>query len=162
MHGRKVISIWDSRDRQIVPSKTVEEFIMWGGLDDVRLTPEKRAHAQDFLVTAGMGVYFPTTSPHMTSTDSGGGDPMDNVSISVGVVFYTDQTRRTANAHILNHYLRKLRIRPTRAGESVFRDRLKYPFARILVWVISRFRDFVPKPGVNPIKSDRRSKGADV
>jgi hypothetical protein len=152
MRGRKVISVWDDRDRQIVASEAVEKFIMSGALDDVRLTPGKRAHARDFVMTAGMGVYFPTTSPHMTSTESSGGDPMGDVSVSVGVVFYTDQTRRTANAHILNHYLRKIGLRPMHAGESVIRDQLKYPFARLLVWIISRFREFVPKPGINPIK----------
>jgi hypothetical protein len=150
MNGRKVISVWDSRDRHIVTSEAVEEFIMTGGLNDVRLTPEKRSHARDFAVTAGMGVYFPSASPHMTSTESVGSDPVGSVSVSVGVVFYTDQTRRTANAHILNRYLRKLRIHPLRAGESPITDRFKYPLARALVWVLTRFRDFTPKPGIVP------------
>ena len=150
MNGRKVISVWDHRDRQIVASEVVEEFIMWGGLDSVRLSPEKRPHARDFVVTAGMGVYFPSTSPHMTSTESVGDDPSGGVSVSVGVVFYTDQTRRTANAHILNHYLRRLRVQPVHAGESPVIDRIKYPLARALVWGLARFRNFTPKPGIVP------------
>jgi hypothetical protein len=84
----------------------------------------------------------------MTSTESAGGDPLDSVSISVGVVFYTDQTRRTANVHILNHYLRKFRIQPRHAGGSPLIDWLKYPLARLLVWAITRFRGFTPKPGI--------------
>lgn len=150
VHGRKVISVWDNFDRESVEGTAVEEFIMHGGLEKVRLTPENRPRAHDFDVVAGKGVYFPTTSPHMTSTERLREDPHANVSISVGVVFYTDQTRRTANAHILNHFLRRLGIKPRHAGESPLLDRLKYPLARALVWAITRFRNFKPKPGIVP------------
>jgi hypothetical protein len=152
IHGRKIMSVWDHRDRDTVPARHVENFIQTGALDNVKLTEANRARAHDFDVTAATGIYFPSTSPHMTSTIPCGEDPAGNVSISVGVVFYTDQTRLTANAHILNRYLRKLGLKPSFAGESRVKDRIKYPFARALVWLLMRFRGLNPKPGILPGK----------
>jgi hypothetical protein len=150
IHGRKVMSVWDHRDREVVADKDVEQFILNGALDNVKLTDAKRSRAKDFNVTRGTGVYFPSTSPHATSTEVAGTDPADNVSISVGVVFYTDQTRRVANAHIANGFLRKMGINPTFAGASPVKDAIKYPFAQALVWAATKFRGFKPKPGIVP------------
>jgi hypothetical protein len=86
----------------------------------------------------------------MTSTELAGANPADSVSISVGVVFYTDQTRRVANAHIANNFLRKMGLNPTFAGTSQVRDAIKYPFAQALVWALTKFRGFKPKPGIVP------------
>jgi hypothetical protein len=150
IHGRKIMSVWDHRDREVVAGNRVEQFILHGALDDVRLTDAKRSRAHDFNVTRGTGVYFPSTSPHMTSTEVAGPDPADNVSISVGVVFYTDQTRRAANAHIANDFLRRMGLNPTFPGTSRVKDAIKYPFARALVWARAKFRGFKPKPGIVP------------
>lgn len=152
MHGRKVISVWDHRDRESVSAEDVENFIMNGGLGKSRLSHETRERARDFDVVAGAGVYFPATSPHATATEALGEDPEGNVSVSVGVVFYTDYTQRTANAHVANSYLRRLGFSPTFARESPLLDRFKYPLGRVLVEGLRRFRGFKPKPGILPGK----------
>jgi hypothetical protein len=150
IQGRKIMSVWDHRDRRVVSDRDVEHFILYGALNNVKLTDAKRNLAHDFNVTRGTGVYFPSTSPHMTSTEVAGSEPADNVSISVGVVFYTDQTRRVANTHIANEFLRRMGLKPTFAGNSPIKDAIKYPFARALVWARMKFRGFKPKPGIVP------------
>jgi hypothetical protein len=83
----------------------------------------------------------------MTRSDPSWTRPGDGVSISIGVVFYTEVTRRAANVHALNLLLRRLGITPRELGESATIDWLKYPFGRVLVWAMRVLRGFKPKPG---------------
>jgi hypothetical protein len=39
IRGRKTLTLWDHRDRSVVPAEAVERFILFGDLDDVRLPP---------------------------------------------------------------------------------------------------------------------------
>lgn len=147
VQGRKVMNVWDNTDRHVVPAPTVEEFILYAGLDDVRLKDGFRERSHEFNVGPGDGVYFPSTSPHMTRSDPGWTQPGNAVSVSIGVVFYTDVTRRTANVHACNHVLRRLGMRPREPGKSLWLDRLKFPFGRAFIWSKQVLRGFKPKPG---------------
>jgi mannose-6-phosphate isomerase-like protein (cupin superfamily) len=99
VRGRKTINVWDHTDRHVVAARTVEDFIVYAGLEEVCLKPGFCERSHEFDVGPGDGVYFPSTSPHMTRTDSSWVRPGDGVSISIGVVFYTDVTRRSANVY---------------------------------------------------------------
>jgi hypothetical protein len=145
--GRKTMNVWDPSDRHVVPAKVRDEFIVSGTLKDVRLKDGFRERSHEFDVGPGDGVYFPSTSPHMTRSDPSWTRPGDGVSISIGVVFYTEVTRRAANVHALNLLLRRLGITPRELGESATIDWLKYPFGRVLVWAMRVLRGFKPKPG---------------
>ena len=94
--GRKTKNVWNHTDRHVVAADTVDEFITYGSLDKVRLKDGFRERSHEFDVGPGEGVYFPSTSPHMTRTDPHWTKPGDGVSISIGVVFYTSATRRAA------------------------------------------------------------------
>jgi hypothetical protein len=146
--GRKAINVWEPTDRHVVPADVVDKFIVYADLESVRLKDGfvERSHAFD--VGPGEGVYFPSTSPHMTRSDPGWTRPGDGVSISIGVVFYTDVTRRSANVHRWNLLLRRLGLTPTEPGRSVWLDRLKYPFGRALVWFTRTFRGYHPSVGM--------------
>lgn len=148
VRGRKQMTVWESSDREVVPARQRDEFILYGALEEVRLQEHLRDRAHDFDVGPGDGVYFPSTSPHMTRSDPEWAMPGDGVSISIGVVFYTDVTKRKAYVHALNLLLRnRFGMNPTEPGESVWLDRLKYPIARALVWIRKTFNRFTPKPG---------------
>jgi hypothetical protein len=148
IRGRKVLTAWDHTDRSIVPQRDVEEFIVHGDLKNVVLKDGflERGHRWD--VGPGDGVYFPSTSPHTTRSDTDWVKPGDGVSISIGVNFYTAHTRRVANVHALNRVLRKLGLSPHEPGVSTMVDAAKYPLARALVWGQKTFRGFKPKSGV--------------
>ncbi len=145
--GQKEMNVWDHTDRDVVKDVDVEDFILTGGLENVKLAEEHRSRAHVFRTAPGDGVYFPSTSPHMTRCDSDWARPGDGVSVSIGVVFYTNVTRRHANVHALNHVTRKLGMQPTEPGKNGLRDRLKYPFGRTASWVLKRFRGFPEKEG---------------
>ena len=145
--GRKTMNVWDHTDRTTVAATAVEEFILRGSLQQVQLKEELRQRSHEFNTSPGDGVYFPSTSPHMTQSGTEWTKPGDGVSVSIGVVFYTSVSRRHAYAHALNYVLRKLGVSPTEPGRSEWLDRLKYPFARIAWWVLRHARDFPERNG---------------
>jgi hypothetical protein len=145
--GRKTMNVWDHTDRHVVPAETVDRFIVYAALEDVRLKEGFRERSHEFDVGPGDGVYFPSTSPHMTRSDPHWVRPGDGVSISIGVVFYTDVTKRAANVHAWNLFLRRWGLTPREPGQSVWLDRIKHPCGRLLLWVKKTFRGYRPKVG---------------
>jgi len=130
--GRKTINVWDHTDRDVVSARGVENFILFNSLDDVRLKDELRSRSQEFHAGPGDGVYFPSTSPHMTRSERDWVRPGDGVSASMGVVFYTRETQRSARVYQLNHYLRRAGLTPRPPGQSRLRDELKAPLGYML------------------------------
>jgi hypothetical protein len=149
VRGRKVINVWDHTDRHVVPAKYVDHFIVSGGLEHVRLQDGFRERSHEFDVAAGDGVYFPSTSPHMTRTTDEWVRPGDGVSISIGVVFYTRHTYRLANIHAWNEFARRrFGVEPRSPGHSGWRDSLKFRAGRALVWALKNLRGYQPTKGM--------------
>lgn len=148
IRGRKTMNVWDPRDRTVVDAAAVDDFIVNADLGKVRLMQGFRERSHEFDVGPGDGVYFPATSPHMTSCDPAWVTADDRVVISIGVVFFTDVTRRAANVHFWNRFLRRLGGHPREPGQSIWLDRLKHPLGRSLMWVAKTFRGYTPRPGM--------------
>ena len=74
----------------------------------------------------------------MTLSDTSWARPGDGVSISIGVVFYTDVTRQHAHLHALNRVLRRFGVSPRVPGESALIDGLKSPLANAIAWDMRR------------------------
>jgi len=146
--GRKTMNVWDHTDRHVVPGALVDEFILYASLEEVKLKDGFRERSHEFDVGPGDGVYFPSTSPHMTRSDEHWVRPGDGVSISIGVVFYTQDTRRRANVHAWNMFLRKFGLDPMQPGLSAWRDAIKYRLGRALVWFKKTYRGYKPKVGL--------------
>jgi hypothetical protein len=141
VRGRKIINVWDHRDREVVAGADVDEFIVSGVLDNVRLKETHRARSREFNVGPGDGVYFPATSPHMTRTTTDWVKPGDGVSISIGVVFYTPHTYRQATIHSMNQMLRRrLKIEPRPPNANGRGDFLRSVISRFYVWVLKKVR----------------------
>jgi hypothetical protein len=149
IRGRKLMTVWDRNDRDVVTQEHVERFISFRELDNVRLKEEHRSRGTDHDVGPGDGVYFPSTSPHMTRTDSSWVKPGDGVSISIGVNFYSRETQQTARIHCLNEFLRRrIGLRPKFPGRSALTDSLKQPMCD---WLLAqRRRKGIPSvPGLD-------------
>lgn len=127
LHGRKTMNVWDHTDRTVVPADAVEDFIVSHSLRKVRFKEEFRARSHQFETKPGDAIYFPSTSPHMTSSDRSWTQPGDGVSISIGVTFYTSTTRKMARVHQVNRLMRKVGMSPAFPGESSFVDAFKAP-----------------------------------
>jgi len=132
LRGRKVMNVWEATDRIVVPAPEVEDFIVSGSLRNVRLKEEFKARSHQFDTQAGDGIYFPSTSPHMTRSDPDWTRPGDGVAISIGVTFYTSATRKAARVHQLNRVLRKCGLSPAYPGESAVSDGIKAPIGRAI------------------------------
>ena len=145
--GRKKLNLWDRADRDVVPGYVAEEFILYRSLERVRLQPAMESYAKKYDCGPGDGVYFPSTTPHATESETHWTRPGDGVAISIGIVFYTDVTKRTAYVHAANHVLRRLGLTPMNPGQSIWVDRLKYSIGRIAITVMKHFRGFKPPPG---------------
>jgi len=146
LRGRKTMSVWDNTDRDIIPAAAVESFISTGA--QVPFEERFRARSHDFDVGPGDGVYFPSTSPHMTRTDNRWVKPGDGVSVSLGINFYTSVTRRAARVHQLNRVIRRFGMQPTFPGHSPALDAMKAPLGRWLTAARYRRLRLVPPPGV--------------
>ncbi|MFO1288657.1 MAG: hypothetical protein U1F49_20405, partial [Rubrivivax sp.] len=148
LRGRKVMNVWDPADRQVVAAEDRDAFIVYSGLDRVKLRDGFRERSREFDVGPGDGVYFPSTSPHMTRSDTDWVRPGDGVSISIGVVFYTSVTRRAAYVHAWNLFTRRLGgWSPRDVGLSPWLDRMKAPLGRALIWFKSTFRGHRKRAG---------------
>lgn len=146
IHGRKIMNVWDSHDRSIIPAHTVESFIIDGSLHDVTLKDEFMDARYEWDLGPGEGVYFPSTSPHSTRTESSWVTPESGVTVSIGIVFYTKATRRQAYIHSLNRLLRRFGVSPKFPGESSF-DNVKFLLGKLLVSLKKQRRGYQPPTG---------------
>lgn len=147
IRGRKTMTVFDHLDRAVVPESAVEQFIVNRSLDDVSLKNELRDRGRDFVVGPGDGVYFPATSPHMTSTTTDWVKPGDGVSISIGVVFYTEYTRYQAQNYQCNAVLRRMGFNPAFNARENWQNTFKSHVGHWIASVKKRYRGYHPPPG---------------
>ena len=132
LRGRKVMNVWDCTDRMVVPADAVEDYIVAHQARKVRLKDEFRDRSHEFETRPGDGIYFPSTSPHMTRSDPDWTEAGDRLAISIGVNFYTSVTRNTARVHQVNRLLRKCGLSPVYPGESAVSDGIKAPIGKAI------------------------------
>ena len=142
LHGQKKLSVFDHSDRSIVAQKSVEDFIVYRSLDDVRLNDAIHAKASSFDVKPGEGVYFPSTTPHMTETSDSWISPGNGVSVSIGVVFYTDWTQHIARRCQYNNLARKLHLPLSALRGDDAGDTIKARIGQAVAYSKARFRGY--------------------
>lgn len=146
IHGRKTMNVWNRADEGVQSAADVEEFIEWGG-GAMQFKDEMLAHSREFNCGPGDGVFFPSTSPHMTRSDRSWVKPGDGVAVSIGIVFYTDVTRHDAYVLSVNRMLRRyLHLNPRRPNESALIDGIKYPIGRAAMALRKNLRGHKPPP----------------
>lgn len=147
IHGKKKLNLWD-RNLKPVIDPVVERFIMDGNLEQVVLKEELMATTLEYNCGPGEGVYFPSTTPHMTQTENSWVRPGDGVVVSVGFTFFTPVTRKEAYIHNFNGFLRhQFGLNPAPPRQSKFKDAIKYPLGRLTVGMRRIFRNYTPPSG---------------
>jgi hypothetical protein len=147
LKGQKTITVWDRTDPTVLPPLDADEFIVYRSLERVRLTDELASLGREFERGPGQGVYFPSTTPHMTQTSTDWVKPGNGISISLGVAFYTRLTRRHAQVHQVNLILRRAGMNPKPPGQWAWLDIAKACLGRLIIAVQMRRRGYVPPPG---------------
>lgn len=132
LRGTKTISIFDPKDREVIPESELERF--WAGDDNAAIyKPQYQNRATVIELKPGMGVHIPLNAPHWVQNGP-------DVSVSLNVNFdYHD--RLIGNIYRANYWLRKVGFRPRPPHESIQIDRLKgsaYEFVRSLRALVSR------------------------
>ncbi len=116
MSGTKTISIFDGRDREVLPEEEIERF--WSVDNNSAIfKPNLADRAQVFELTPGAAVHIPTNWPHWVQNGP-------EVSVSLNINFHYHDVVR-ADVHRANYWLRRMGLRPTPFGQSPLTDRVK-------------------------------------
>ena len=116
IHGDKDISVFDQKDRDVLPEEEIERFWMVDNNAAV-YKPQYQDRARVYRMTPGKAIHVPVNAPHWVKNDN-------NISVTLSVNF---QFRETFPAHVYraNYLLRKLGLSPTPPGKSGMRDAVK-------------------------------------
>ena len=147
LHGRKRISLFDHRDRAVVNAKAIDQFIVDRSLDAVRLDDAQVSKAHVYDMHAGDGVYFPSTTPHMTETDANWHKEGQAVSVSIGIVFYTQWTRRFARICQYNVVAQRLGLPVSYPQVGSIGGEIKGFLGKLLAAIKTKYRGYQPPPG---------------
>ena len=126
VRGEKTLSVFDQKDRIVLPEEELERF--WSVDHNAAVhKPEHQNRAREFAMTPGTVVHIPVNAPHWVKNH-------DNVSISVSVNFQF-RDRMLGIVYRANYALRKLGLHPTPPGQSNLRDLLKSCAVEPAVWL---------------------------
>jgi len=138
--GSKEIAVFPPLDHRVISAEEYEALI---DHDEKRLplNPEVDHLAQKFQFNAGEVLHVPFGSGHYMKNGS------EDISISLSMLFHTDETLMLTNAMRMNHHMRrrmkKLGVQPRQVGKSSHFDALKariLPGANLAHNIMNRFR----------------------
>jgi hypothetical protein len=112
--GEKEVNLFD---HSVLTQEEIEGFYI-GASNAARYWDEYQARASVYRMKPGQGVHHPSLAPHWVRN---GREP--TVALSVGFGHTTIDVK--ARVYQVNHYLRKLGIRPTPIGNVAWKDQLK-------------------------------------
>jgi len=116
--GRKKYYTWDPFDEVVIPQETLEDFHGRYSREKVVWDESFRARAKVFTLEPGLGVYQPSTTPHMVENG-------DEPSVTLSISYYTSSMLHRERLFKGNLKLRELGISPKPIGSSRTRDAVK-------------------------------------
>jgi hypothetical protein len=128
IHGTKEISVFNQKDRDVLPEEEIERF--WTVDNNAAVyKPQYQDRATVYHMAPGKAIHVPVNAPHWVKNDN-------NISVTLSVNF---QFRENFPAHVYraNYLLRKVGVSPTPPGQSGLRDAAKC-FAMNLTYVPAR------------------------
>lgn len=126
LRGKKRLSLWDASDASVLPPELAEDFLCNKTEGRVRWRDELAAKAIDVELSAGQGVYWPATTPHLTRTEGHWATKDDGYSLSFNISYYTEATKRRLYGAALNQLLRnRAKVSPRPFRDEGLRDAVK-------------------------------------
>jgi hypothetical protein len=115
--GKKTVKLWDPFDDEIMTEAQKDALLAYsGGRPQYR--PSFEAKAAIYELEPGLGVHHPFIAPHLVTTGP-------EVSISLAITFRTRKSDTRSAAHRVNHYLRRLGLKPTAVTRNPALDAAK-------------------------------------
>jgi hypothetical protein len=117
IHGAKDIWLFDPRDRGVLSEEEIERYYA-GNIHAADFRDDLQEAARHYRLKPGLGIHNPPLAPHWVRN---GGD----VSVSLSLNFSLRRLESRARVYQVNHYLRRLGIRPRPPDQSALIDWLK-------------------------------------
>ncbi len=115
--GEKEVNLFDPFDRSVLTEEEIERFYI-GELNAVNYVKANQPKAHVYRMKAGDAVHHPTLAPHWVKNGSS-----PTIALSVGFCMQSLDPR--ARVYQVNHYLRKLGLRPTPIDQVAWKDAAK-------------------------------------
>lgn len=128
LQGHKTIYVWDPQDTEAASEAARDLFHATHSRDRLEWREALRERAHVFHVEPGMGVYMPSTSPHLVETS-------DGPSVTMSFTYYTDATRRDAVLHRAHERLRQWGHEPPPVGANAALDAALLAAFRSSAWL---------------------------
>jgi hypothetical protein len=117
LRGSKRLSIANGFDPEAVAPGTLRDFFHGNG-ELARYSEHLEQHSVHVDLAAGEGVHIPPCHPHWVQNGSG-------VSISFGILWFSDVTARRRHLYRVNGWLERVGLHPPEPGEQRTLDALK-------------------------------------
>ena len=144
VQGKKRILVWEPDDTEAVSEAARDLFHDSHSRERVRWHEALRERAHVFDVEPGMGVYMPSTAPHLVENG-------DGPSVTVSFTYYTAATRRDNVVHRVHHHLRQAGFEPPPVGTRPLQDAVAYRTGRVLLGALRHWRRL--RGGHPPVES---------
>ncbi|WNZ27669.1 methyltransferase, TIGR04325 family [Leptolyngbya sp. NK1-12] len=142
--GEKEVNLFDQKDRSILTEEELEAFYV-GNVEAADYHPEHQSKASVYHLTPGEGVHHPVNAPHWVKTKQ-------QFSVTLSINFYLRSFDLKARIYQANYFLRKLKLKPTPPGQSVWQDTLKIQLIGLFSTQKPITKQDVHKSGINQIK----------
>jgi hypothetical protein len=117
IRGTKTMYMLDRTDPAVLSEEDLERYYT-NTTRRMHFDPALHGRADEWSLKPGEGMHVPVTQPHYVENG-------DGLSISLSVTFDTPRQQARARIYKLNHYIRKLGLRPSPYGSSRARDNVK-------------------------------------
>lgn len=115
--GEKEVNLFEPRDRSVLTEEEIERFYV-GDLNAARYREENQCKARVYRMTPGDAVHHPSLAPHWVRN---GAQP----TIALSVAFCMRPVDVAGRIYQVNHYLRRLGMKPSPAGLTPWKDSAK-------------------------------------
>ncbi len=117
VHGERNANLFNQNDRSVLTEQELENYYI-GDLGAANYKEENQSKAYVYPLIPGKGVHHPVSAPHWYKNGS-------TYSVAIGVHMGLRSFDLKARSYQVNHYLRKLGLKPTPPGKSALQDKVK-------------------------------------
>lgn len=121
--GSKTVTIYPAWDERVTDQRECEDYVAYAAKRGPRLKTEGEECGTSFSFSPGQALHIPFVAGHHVQNGA------DDVSISMSIIFKTDETERMRRAILFNRKARKafsgLGFQPAVVGQNPLKDAMK-------------------------------------